>query len=232
MWTSCKVLWTWLKEVHTVYWLIGIVLTVIAYLHHKVQKPIYTIRFDYLPGTMLDNGWAPAYPAQADVKPKATLAVNAPVKGSILIEAPATNGYDYHIPRNIRLSDRLIFTAKFLPETMIFTQVELASKDATTIEYKWIKYVPGKGPPNPNVGCNDSEYTLPVLGKALDDGWRRFDISLPDAVSQTWGQRGLFFRGISVLRVRSSLGISPIQFYETRRLGIVLYNAIRRIFLV
>jgi len=182
----------------------------------KAREPVYTIRFDYIPGNMLDNGWVRAYPANTDVKPKATLASDAPVAGSIVIDAPDGHAYDHRVPRNVRLSDRLVFAAKYTTGTMIFTQVELSSKDGTQTEYKWIKYEPGKGPPHPTKGYDEHECTFPIMGKPLQNGWRNFEISLPDVVAQTWAKRGLIFKGVTVFRLRARLGISPIQFYESR----------------
>jgi cell division septation protein DedD len=183
------------------------------------QTKVYDINFDHLPGNLLDNGWVRAYPANTDVRPKATVASDVPISGSIVIDAPDGHAYDYLLPTTVRLSDRLVFAAKYTPTTMIFTRVDLSSKDGTQQMSKWIKYVPRKGSPHPTKGCEDYEYTFPILGEPLQNEWRKFDIALPEVVDQTWGKHGLIFRDVTVFRLRGSLGISPIAFYEshTRR---------------
>jgi len=54
------------------------------------------------------------------------------------------------------------------------------------------------------------------MGKPLQNEWRSFEIYLPDVVAQTWAKRGLIFKGVTVFRLRARLGISPIEFYESR----------------
>jgi hypothetical protein len=180
------------------------------------QTKTYEIRFDYLPANMLDSGWVRAYPKDTDVKPKTTVASDASFPGSVVIDAPNGHAYDHHLSRNAKLSDQLIFAAKYTPTTMIFTEVQLSSKDGSQTVHKWIKYEPGNGSPHPTNGCEDYEYTYPIQGVPLQSEWRKFTISLPEVVAQTWGKHGLTFRGITVFRVRGSLSISPIEFYESR----------------
>jgi hypothetical protein len=178
----------------------------------------FEVRFDYLPGNMLDNGWTRAYPNDTEVRPRVTRASDAPIVGSVVIDAPDGHAYDYPLPRNVKLSDRLVFAAIYTATTMIFTKVELSSQDGTQTTQKWIKYEPGAGLPRPTPGHGDYECTFPIVGEPLpNDGWRRFDISLPETVARTWGVHGLIFRGITVLRLRGGLSISPIEFYESRQ---------------
>jgi len=174
------------------------------------------IRFEYLPGNLLDNGWVRAYPKDTDVRPKATIAPDAPIAGSIIIDAPDGHAYEYQLPINVRLSDRLKFAAKYSSTTMIFTWVELSSIDGTQTVNKLIKYIVGKESPHPTKGWEKLEYTLPIVGEPMINQWRRFDIDLPEAVARTWGRDGLIFKGITGFRLRGSLGISPIEFYESR----------------
>jgi hypothetical protein len=177
----------------------------------------FEIRFDYLPRNMLDkdNGWSRAYPEHTEVKPQATLALDAPIAGSVAIEAPDGHAYDYPLPRNVKLSNRLVFAATYTATTMIFTKVELSSQDGVQTTQKWIKYEPGTGLPHPTPGYNDYECTFPIMGEPLPNGWRKFDISLPETVARTWGLHGLIFKGITGLRLRGSLSISPIEFFES-----------------
>jgi hypothetical protein len=180
------------------------------------QAKIFEIRFDYLPGNLLDNGWVRAYPKDANARPNTTVSSDAPIAGSINIEAEAGHAYNLSLPMNARLSDRLVFAAKYTATTMIFTDVDLSAKDGTQKTTKGIKYLLGKGAPHPTKDWENDEWTVYIPGEPLKNGWRRFDISLPEDVSQTWGTRGLIFRGIAKFRIRGSLGISPIEFYESR----------------
>jgi hypothetical protein len=180
------------------------------------QTKTYEIRFDYLPGNMLDNGWSRAYPKNATVKPTATIASDPPIAGSVDIDAPADHAYDHPLPVSAKLSNRLVFAAKYTASTMIFTHVELSSADGTQRVRKLIKYVVGDSPPHPTKGWEEGEYTFPIIGEPLKNQWRKFDIALPDVVARTWGKNGLIFRGVTVFSLRGSLGISPIEFYESR----------------
>jgi hypothetical protein len=180
------------------------------------QVKTYEIRFDYLPGNLLDNGWVRAYPKDADVRPKATLIPDAPIAGSILIDSPEGHAYDFPVQRSVKLSDRLVFVAKYSATTMIFATLELSSVDGTQAVYKSIKFELGKGLPHPTKGWEEYEYTLPVNGEPIINDWRRFDIALPEAVAQTWGKHGMILKGVTKFRLRGSLSISPIEFYESR----------------
>lgn len=181
------------------------------------QIKTFEIRFDYLPGNMLDNGWVRPYLKEADAKPKATLAPDAPVAGSIIIDVPEGHAFEYQLPRNVRMSDRLIYTARYFATTMIFTRLELSSIDGTQTVQKLIKYELGTGSPYPTKGCEEREYTLPLAGEPVKNQWRRFEIALPEAVARTWGKHGLVFKGVTGFLVRSTIGISPIEFYELRK---------------
>jgi hypothetical protein len=205
--------------------IVVLVLVLIAILLHAAiearqpsttgQIKIYEISFDYLPGNLLDEGWVRAYPKDAP-RPNATVASDAPIAGSVRIEAYDGHAYNFWLPRNVKLSDRVVFAAKYTSTTMIFTDVELSSKDGSQKMIKQIKYEPGNGAPHPTTGWEDVEWTLPIPGEPLKNEWRKFDISLPEAVAQTWGTRGWIFKGIVKFRIRGSLEISPIEFCESR----------------
>jgi hypothetical protein len=176
----------------------------------------HKITFDYLPSNMMDNGWTRAYPSDATEKPKATLVSGAPIAGSIAMDAPEGHAYNYELPRNARLSDSLEYAAKYKPATMIFIMVELSSKDGTKTECKWIKPVPGSGSPQ-QTSNNKDEWTLPIPGEPMKNEWRKFAISLPDAVEKTWGKFGYIFKAVTAFRLRGNPEISPIDFYESAK---------------
>jgi hypothetical protein len=183
----------------------------------KTSSPIFTIRFNHLPGNILDNGWVRAYPPNTNVRPNAMLAIGAPVAGSVMIDAPEGHAYDYRPERYVTPADSLSYAAKYSGSTMIFVQFELASEDGHQIQYKWVKFEIGKGEPYQTKGYEEHEYTFPDMGQQLPDGWRRFKFHLPEVINKTWARRGLFFRRVTVFRIRGSLGISPIEFWETRQ---------------
>jgi hypothetical protein len=174
----------------------------------------HMIDFDHLPRNMLDSGWVRAYPKDAAIKPQATLEPNAPVPGSVMITAPAGHAYDYLVPQNAIPSTRMTFTTKYGHETMIFVYLALRSKDERERCRKWIKLLIGPDQTYPTPGYEDKECTVVLSGTLVANGWRRLDLNLPDLVRKTWGKQGLLFEGLTVLRLRSSLQISPICFYE------------------
>ncbi len=179
-----------------------------------VSVPTHEIRFDYLPKNMLESGWDRAYPPDA-VKPKATVEQDAPVQGSVTITAPERHAYDYRLPQNAVLSNRIAFTAKYLDkDTMIFVRLNLRSQDGKEKQQKWVKILLGMHEGSyPTPQWEDHECTLEVRGTAVD-GWRQLDLFLPEVAQKTWGKLGLVFEGITTIRLRASLQISPIRFYE------------------
>jgi hypothetical protein len=197
----------------------GIVLLSIAVVNLRKASPgtlpIHVIRFDHLPKNMLECGWVRAYPKDSSIKPEATVEPDAPVSGSVAISAPAGHAYDYRLPQNAIPASRITFTAKYLNETMIFVRLALSSKDGREKCQKWVKILVGADQAYSTGGYEDQEYTLVLPGKAVQGGWRSFDLILPDVVRKTWGKHGLVFEGVTILRLRSSLEISPICFYES-----------------
>ncbi len=179
-----------------------------------VSVPTHKIGFDYLPKNMLESGWVRAYPPD-EVKPRATVEHDAPVQGSVTITAPAGHAYDYRLPRNAVLSNRIAFTAKYLDEdTMIFVRLDLRSEDGNEKRQKWVKILVGTRETSyPTPKWEDQECTLVVTGTPVD-GWRRLELFLPDVTQKTWGKLGLIFEGITTIRLRASLKISPICLYE------------------
>jgi hypothetical protein len=106
------------------------------------------------------------------------------------------------------------FTAKYGNETMVFVQLALRSKDRQAKCRKWVKISIGADQSYPTPGYEEKECTLVLPGTLVAGGWRHFDLNLPDVVSKTWGKHGLVFDGVTMLRLRSSLQISPIRFYQ------------------
>lgn len=177
--------------------------------------PIHIINFEHLPANLLESGWVKAYPDEA-VTPMATAIPSAPVTGSVAINAPPGHAYDYNLPKNARPASKVEFTARYRDETMIFTKLRLTSRNGARTEEKQIKYEVGTRPPYPTDKYEQQEYTYPLRGEPLKDGWRRFEIYLPEVVSKTWARNGLDFGSVLLFRIRGALEISPITFYEER----------------
>jgi len=171
------------------------------------------IRFDYLPQSPLENGWRRAY-GELGTNPRWSNPADAPVAGSISIEIPSGCAIETSVTPNATVAIRLVYSANYSNETMFFIKVELSSQDGRTTVQKWMKLVVGERDPFPTGNYETMEWTLPLRGKALRNGWRTFDVVLPDAVRRTWGTLGFKFRRIIVVRIRAKTEVSPLQFYE------------------
>jgi hypothetical protein len=174
----------------------------------------YEINFDHLPKNMLEAGWFLAYPKNSPVKPKAVFLPEAPVAGSIAIDAPSDHAFEYRLPQSVYPSNKVVFAAKYLSGTMIFLRFLLQPKSGNDSYGKWVKILVGTDQSFPTPKYEDQEWTLKVPGKPLGNGWRHFDLFLPDVIKNTWGAYGLLFENVTIIRLRSSLEISPIRFYE------------------
>ena len=175
---------------------------------YKVEE----IRFDYVPDSLLNHGWKIAYGVPGD-NAKWTASTDGPSTGCISIRIDESCAIERNFPPNTTLADRVVYDARYTGTTMLFFMVKLAPVDGSSLQHKWIKIVVGQyRRPQPAFEWN--EWVLPMKGKPLKNGWRRFDIRLVDAVRKTWGTIGLKFVGVTVIRIRGNLDISPIQLYE------------------
>jgi hypothetical protein len=176
--------------------------------------PTFEINFNHLPKNILEAEWCLAYPPNSQVKPKTTFLSDAPVPGSVAIAAPADHAFDYRLPASVHPSNKVVFSAKYLNGTMIFLQFILKPKSGTESYWRWVKISVGDRQSFRTPGYEVHEWTLKVRGEPLGNGWRRFDLSLRDVARDTWEKDGLSFEGVAVFRVRGTLEISPIRFYE------------------
>jgi hypothetical protein len=199
------------KEVPSVA-LVAIAVAIAWRRYRNGDAPTSVIRFDYLPSSPLSNGWTIGY---RDPGPKAkwTSPVDAPMKGSISIQMDPLCAIQLVLAPNETLCERIVYSARYSHTTMIFVRVGLASANGLQTDEKWIKFVVGSGPSYQTPGYEKDEWTLPLVGNALTVGWRRFDISLPDAVGKTWGAQGWVFASLRIIRLRGDLAISPIELY-------------------
>jgi len=170
------------------------------------------IRFDYLPQSPLQHGWSVAYGDATTAKWSS--ASDAPSLGAMSMQADPGCAIQLVVGPNIRLSGWLLYAAKYTDTTMIFARVAMASLDGTHATEKWIKFELGNGPPHQTTGYEEHEWTLPMSGESLSHGWRRFNVSLPDAVRRTWGGQGWTYRGLRIIRLRGTLAISPVECHQ------------------
>lgn len=181
----------------------------------------YTIGFDYLPQSPLENEWTRAYKQDAifesGTDPEMPGSLRLKVKGSEL-------AIDRAVPPYARLSDRLCFTARTSTSTMIFTQLEVTTKDGKERKPVWIKFYPDRAARairtpgdwhDPSKQIPEQTVWLPF--KTLENGIMRYDIDLHKAVELALGSEGWIYNAISTIRLRGDLSISPIVFSAEQR---------------
>jgi hypothetical protein len=178
-------------------------------------NPRIEIRFDYLPASPLNNGWTVAYGDFTTARWSSPS--DAPVPGSISIDMDPGCAIETLLEPNATLSNRVKYSAKYSTATMLYMLVGLSSRDGSQTPQKWIRVDVGGGGPYRSSPGYDNEYKLPVEGTLQPNGWRKFDISLPDAVAKTWGTLGWTFRSLQKIRLRGNVAITPIELYQSRR---------------
>jgi len=184
----------------------------------SAQRPQHSnrideVRFEYMPKSPLEHGWKVAY-GEPGPAAKWWSPADAPTSGAMSMQVDAGCAIEMSVEPNARLSDRLLYAAKYTNTTMIIFQVAIASADGAHSEWKWIKFELGNGQPHPTTGYEKYEWTLPISGLPLSNGWRRFNISLKEAVQQTWGTEGWTYTGLRAIRLRGNVSISPVECHQ------------------
>ena len=119
---------------------------------------------------------------------------------------------DYEVSKNASLCTRFVCDANFRDNTaMLFVRVRLVTRDASDRRWGFIKF--DLAEPQPKFVEQYNEWVLPIRPASLGNGWRHLDISLTDAVYETWGHDGWLLSGLLVIRLRGHLSISPIRLY-------------------
>jgi hypothetical protein len=176
------------------------------------------IVFDYLPDALTKHGWKPGYKDRPEPEASAySSPTDAPGPGCVAIMTDAIYALDYQLPPTV--CDGLSFEAKYSETTMLFTEVRLRSRDGSLVSRKWIKFYISSSDDSgmrTEEGSPD-EYTIWWPAKALPNRWVSFDISLPEAVRQTWGKGGWTYDSLLTFRIRGRLSISPIRLTSSRR---------------
>jgi hypothetical protein len=185
-------------------------------------ETIYTIGFDYLPTSPLENGWKQEYNADG----VAEFGSDPDIPGSLRMKIVRSEVAIHHnLPPHATLADHLEYTAKYTNTTMIFTRLIVGTKDGSVQKQVDIKYYYGElravtTSPNPNPGRDQNrwlpEQTICLPAQVLAGGRLAFNIDLRDAVSLSLGQQGWVFKSVQGVRLRSNLSISPLVFGKAR----------------
>lgn len=180
-------------------------------------KKVGEIRFDYLPVSPLENGWKWTYVSKRHL-PVFSFAANAPADGSLSIKSDNEYCMEYQVDERIGIScNQLKFAAKFKGEddTMFWTEVEMATRDGSKREKRWIKFYQGNKLARQHEPPYDDEWIMWIQGTDLGNEWTAFEISLPEAVRATWGTQGWVFKNLKTISIRGNFSVSPIEFYQT-----------------
>jgi hypothetical protein len=185
--------------------------------------PCEVIDFDYFPASPLEHGWKVAYfdkrirdnpdPAAKSDYLKTRqwkIASNPPSEGCVIIDIEAC-AIDYRIQPRSALSTSLICDFSFLHDAMLFVLVGLITRDGSQTGEGYIKFDLGRE--QPRYVEQYKEWVLPTAFQSLGNGWHHVNMSLPEAVSHTWGQAGWLLKELRAIRVRGHFGISPIKLY-------------------
>ena len=177
------------------------------------------LRFDYAPDPLTRHGWRPGYPDGAEPETGAySVPMDSPVPACVAIKTARGYALDYNLPPMV--CDGLSFEAQYSETTMVFTEVGLRSKDASLYARKWIKYYisSSRGDPMRSeiTPGYPNEFTIWWHATALCRRWVCFNISLPEAVRNTWGKQEWTYDCVSRFRIRGSLSISPVRFTSSR----------------
>ncbi len=181
----------------------------------KAVEALHLIDFDYLPISPLERGWTHAYLPDG----AADFNVDTTITGSLRVGVTnSVFAMDHMIPLHATLSNRLEFIAKYTDSTMIFTGVDVASKDGSQRRRVWIKYYYGEKRADqtwPTVQSNPDKYlpeqTVWLPARVLEGGKLAFEIDFPDVVKLAIGDQGWVYKSIWKVRLRGSLSISPLK---------------------
>jgi hypothetical protein len=186
------------------------------------SQPIYTIAFDYLPTSPLEEGWKQSYNADG----VAEYGSDPDIPGSLRIRILKSEvAIHYDLPPHARLANHVEYTIKMTNSTMIFTRLIVTSRDGKNTRNVDFKYYYGDlnaAPtwPNPNPGRDANkwipEQVLHWPAELLPGEKLHFKIDLRQAVSLALGSQGWVLKSVEGFRLRSNLSISPIVFRNVK----------------
>jgi len=214
----------WVKSVHSPV-LIGLVVFILGITTWKtwaIRKQIlHRVEFNYIPGSPLENDWTKAYRPEG----KAIFSTDPDIPGSLRMKVSIDEFAMWQmVPAHAVLATHMEFTAKFVNSadikimTMVFTELEVASKDGSQRKRVWFKYYNGDRPPKetpfdqvlqPNWL---PEQTVYLPARISDRGRMKFDIDFPEVVKLALGDEGWVYSSVQRVQLRGSISISPLVF--------------------
>jgi hypothetical protein len=186
-----------------------------------LPEVLHTVTFDYVPGSPLEHGWTQPYYKDGVAVFKTDLEIPGSLRMDVVQSVVALN---YELPDIARQADVLRFTTRYSggSQSMIFTGVDVGTRDGSQRRRLWIKYYYGERraeitPDGPAVDISKilPERTVWLPAQLVKDTLK-FDIDLRDAVTLAVGAEGWIYRSIWAFRIRGRLSISPIVFGKAK----------------
>lgn len=171
-------------------------------------KLIGTVTFNYLPDFPVNHGWSLGVDEQDGTPPSFHVATDAPLSGALTVVHTSTYYMDYAINQTLGLSNLAEFFIRFANESAFYLRVSLSTRDASQQRAGWLCYIPdSKAPRRANAG----EWSVPISGDVLANGWIDARLSIADDVGRTYGTEGWMYVGLKTIRLRGSLALSTIK---------------------
>jgi len=177
-------------------------------------RKIFEIRFDYLPDSPANRGWALGLQGGPQVRPEFMADRDSPIPGSLLIRDRGAYYLDQDVEPQARSAGTVEFSAKFTKNAVFYLKVKLLSRDRSKEYVVWLAHLPGNEPPRQ---FDEREWTVYVTGDTLANGWMNLRIPIAAEVDQTFGQKGWVYHELWGIRLRGTISISPITFYADSR---------------
>jgi hypothetical protein len=178
----------------------------------RTARKVGQICFDYLPDTPASHGWTIGLDNGTLEQPSFSGVPNAPVPGSIAIQAHGRYFMDYAVDPHAMLADRVAVTAKYSNDAVIYAKIRVQSRDGARSKTVWLAEQIGS---SRDEQCNESEWEFFSPGDLLDGGWLALTLSLCDQVTTSFGRQGWVFGQLIGFRVRGSLALSPLTLYKS-----------------
>lgn len=174
-------------------------------------KEIGRITFDYLPDSPVNNGWTLHVDGENGTPPIFSAAQDSPTPGGIKIVKNDRYALDYSAGQLQSLANMVELYAKFEQSACFYLKVKISSRDSSKMQSVWLAHIIGQGVPT---RAFNNEWTVPIQGDILENGWVQFKLSIEDEISKTFGADGWVFHELIGFRVRGSISISSVTLYR------------------
>jgi len=104
----------------------------------RTAKKIGEIRFDYLPDTPASHGWTIGLDQGTPEPPSFSAVPDAPVPGSIAIQAHGSYFMDYAVDPHATFSDRVGVTVRYSKDAAIYAKIRVESRDGAKSKTVWL----------------------------------------------------------------------------------------------